>query len=141
MTAESLLAVFGLAVAVLGLGAAVVVGLRGKALETDLERVRKANSDLRAELEDVSRRLHDTEVEYEQLKASDTRKDAALRRIGEQAASGAELQQLADALRQMSGTARDHDREAAARHAATIRALREVREEQERVRAAIGARP
>jgi predicted nuclease with TOPRIM domain len=147
MNIATIATAFAIAAGVLALGAAVVIGLRGKALQADLDQVRKANgdlrdsnADLRTELDDKERRLHDLEVDNAALKADSARKDAALARIGEQAASGAELQQVANALREASGLARDHDREAAGRHAATIRTLREVVVAQQEVRDAITSR-
>ena len=140
MNASTILTALAIAAAVLGLGAAVVVGLRGKALETDLERVRKSNEDLRHDNDDKDRRLHDLEVEQGHLKDANERMAAALSRIGEQAASGADIRDLAEALREASGLARQHDSEAAARHAATIRSLREVRAEQAAVKAALEKR-
>ena len=140
MDAAGLLAVFGAVAAVLSIGGAVVIGLRGRALEEDLKRVRASNEDLDADLARKDRRIHDLEVEQGHLKDANDRMSAALSRIGEQAASGADIRDLAEALREASGLARDHDREASARHAATIRALREVRTEQAAVKAALEAR-
>lgn len=140
MNASTILAVFGAVAAVLSIGAAVVIGLRGKALTADLDRVRKSNADLRDEVDDKDRRVEALEIEQGHLKESNGRMAAALSRIGEQAASGADIRDLAEALREASGLARAHDQEAATRHAATIKALREVRTEQAAVKAALEAR-
>lgn len=128
VSAANLLAIFGAIAACLAVGSAVVIGLRGKALTADLDRLRHSNEDLDAELQRKDRRLHDAEVEIEHLKTADAAKSAALARIGEAAASGAEMQELAAALREASGLARDHDREAASRHAGVIRELRGTRD-------------
>ncbi len=74
------------------------------------------------------------------LEESDAAKSAALARIGEQAASGADIRDLANALREASGLARDHDREAAARHAAVIRAQRDVRDDLAAIRSGLAER-
>lgn len=140
MNVAAIAAAFGIAAGVLALGVAVVIGLRGKALQTDLGQVRDRLTDRDKELEHKDRRLNDLERDHEELKRDSERKDAALARIGEQAASGAELQQVADALREASGLARDHDREAAGRHAATIRTLREVNGSLKEMRTAIESR-
>lgn len=137
MNAAAIAAAFSIAVAILALGGAVTVGLRGKALQADLKQLRDSNADLDAELARKERRLHDVEIDNAALKKDSARKDAALARIGEQAASGAELQQVADALREASEIGRDHDREAAGRHATTIRTLREIVAAQQEVRDAI----
>jgi hypothetical protein len=137
MNAQTIAAAFAVALGVLGLGTAVVIGLQGRAFKADLTRVREsnddlrhANDDLRAELSDKDRhmleqdvRIHDLERDYAELKAADERKGAALARIGEQAASGAELRELVKIVR-------DHDKEAAVRHGATIKVLREIRDAQ-----------
>jgi predicted nucleic acid-binding Zn-ribbon protein len=138
--ASALLAIFGAAVAVIGLGSAVVIGLRGKALETDLGLVRDRLKDSDDELERKERRLADLERDYDELKRDSARKDAALARIGEQAASGAELLQVASALKEASGLSRDHDREAATRHASVIKVMREVRDEQKKTRETLEGR-
>ena len=140
MNAELVLTVFSIAVGVLALGSAVVIGLRGNALKADIAQLRGSNADLDAELVRKDRRLHDLELDYAALKEDSSRKDAALARIGEQAASGVELQAVADALREASGLARDHDREAAARHASTIRTLKEVMSALTELRTAIERR-
>jgi len=129
--------IFGIALAIMGLGTAVVIGLRGTALKADLDRVRdsnedirKTNDDLRKEIADKERhtmeqdaRIHDLERDYNELKAENIRKDRALARIGEVAASTAEI-------REMVGVLKDHDIEAAARHASTIKVLKEIRDNQ-----------
>ena len=73
MNAELVLTVFSIAVGVLALGSAVVIGLRGNALKADIAQLRGSNADL-----------------------------------------DAELQAVADALREAPALARDHDREAEA---------------------------
>lgn len=140
MNAANVLAGFGAIVALLSIGAAVVIGLRGKALVADLDRVRKSNEDLDKDLVRKEHRIRDLEVEQEHLKDANERMSAALSRIGEQAASGADIRDLANALREASGLARQHDAEAAIRHAAVVKALRDVRNEQAAVKAALEGR-
>lgn len=147
MDFSNVTAAFGIGLGLLVGLAAVLAYLRGTAIKEDMRRLRQSNNDLRNEVVDKERRLEQVEednaslkVEQARLQADSIRKDAALARIGEQAASGAELSELARALREASGLARDHDREAAARHAATIKALRDVHRNLDEMKSAISAR-
>lgn len=140
MTATLVFAGIGAVTTILSIGLAVVIGLRGKALTAEVEQLTRVSNNLRAEVGDKDRRVHDLEVEQGHLKDANDRMSAALSRIGEQAASGADIRDLANALREASGLARQHDSEAAVRHAAVVKALREVRTEQAAVKAALEGR-
>lgn len=131
MNPGNIAAIFAIAVAIMGLGTAVVIGLRGNALKADLDRVRQANDDLDAEIARKDRHTAEQDEliasqgrEIVELKAADVRKTAALARIGEAAISTAEIREMVKVMG-------DHDREAAARHASTIKVLRQIRDNQE----------
>lgn len=146
-TTVAVLSVLGAFCTILAFGFVMVRAFAKTARQTDVERLSSANDELRKELEDEKERrrqmvtlLTERDVAIKALQDDAKRKDAALVRIGEEALGTADLRALAEAVRELSVSDKEHDREAAARHAGTIRALREIKETIAEIHAAQKAR-
>ena len=113
--------ILGAASALLTVLVLIVRVLGGAARTADIERIRKDNSDLRDSLADSEKREEERDRRIKALEEDNARKDAALVRIGERAAGGAEIADLSKEIAQLIRDLRQQ-------HAGVLKALREIRD-------------
>jgi hypothetical protein len=117
----------GAALAWIALAAAVVMGAKGTLQRTTITALKEQNEAFSAREEQHQK---DLKRERDERAEKDLRTDAALKRLGDRNTYLEELVLRRAEGQEIVNALQAHDSEAAARHAATIKALREIRHAQ-----------